>query len=72
MTQPIAFEQSISELERIVAQLEQGELSLEDSLRQFEQGINLARNCQEVLTQAEQKITQLSSAEINNNLSGSE
>lgn len=56
MSKAINFEQSITELEQIVKQLEQGELSLEDSLKQFEQGIGLARKCQEVLTQAEQKI----------------
>ncbi len=61
MTQPVQFEQSISELEAIVQQLEKGELSLEDSLKQFEKGIALARQCQDVLTQAEQKIEMLTS-----------
>ena len=54
------FEKSISELEILVNQLEKGELSLEESLKQFEQGINLARQCQTMLQQAEQKIEQLS------------
>ena len=56
MNKGIHFEQSISELEEIVKQLEKGELSLDDSLKQFEKGIHLARCCQEVLNQAEQKI----------------
>lgn len=56
MSEAIQFEQSITELEHIVKQLEKGELTLEDSLKQFEKGINLARTCQEVLSQAEQKI----------------
>lgn len=56
MTKPIHFEKSMTELEEIVMQLEKGELSLEDSLKQFEKGIILARKCQEVLQQAEQKI----------------
>lgn len=56
MTKPIHFEKSMAELEEIVMQLEKGELSLEDSLKQFEKGITLARKCQEVLNQAEQKI----------------
>ncbi|WED43465.1 exodeoxyribonuclease VII small subunit [Legionella cardiaca] len=56
MTEPIHFEKSMTELEEIVMQLEKGELSLEDSLKQFEKGITLARKCQEVLNQAEQKI----------------
>ena len=42
-------------------QLEKGELSLDDSLKQFEKGINIARSCQDVLTSAEQKIEILSS-----------
>ncbi|ASQ46901.1 exodeoxyribonuclease VII small subunit [Legionella clemsonensis] len=56
MSKPIHFEKSMAELEEIVMQLEKGELSLEDSLKQFEKGITLARKCQEVLNQAEQKI----------------
>lgn len=61
MSKTIHFEQSISELETIVNQLEQGELPLEDSLKQFEKGIQLAQKCQTILTQAEQKIEMLSS-----------
>ena len=60
MTKPIHFEKSIAELETIVMQLENGELSLEDSLKQFEKGITLARKCEETLTRAEQKIELLS------------
>lgn len=59
MSKGIHFEQSVMELEDIVKQLELGELSLEDSLKQFEKGISLARRCQEVLNQAEQKIETL-------------
>jgi exodeoxyribonuclease VII small subunit len=50
------FEAALSELEQIVLRLEQGELSLEDSLRQFERGVELTRGCQKALRQAEQKI----------------
>jgi exodeoxyribonuclease VII small subunit len=60
MTKPITFEKSIAQLEAIVAQLENGELSLEDSLKQFEKGIILARKCEETLAHAEQKIEILS------------
>ena len=56
MSTTIHFEQSIRELEEIVKQLEKGELPLEESLKQFEKGINLARGCQDILNQAEQKI----------------
>lgn len=53
------FEKSIAELEDVVKQLEKGELPLEDCLKFYEKGINLARKCQDVLTQAEQKIEML-------------
>jgi exodeoxyribonuclease VII small subunit len=59
MEKVIAFEHSIADLETIVAQLEKGELSLEESLKQFEAGIKLARECKETLKQAEQKIEYL-------------
>jgi exodeoxyribonuclease VII small subunit len=54
------FEAALAELEQIVARLEQGELSLEESLRQFERGVQLTRGCQKALRQAEQKIRVLS------------
>ena len=60
MTKPIHFEKSMAELQEIVLQLEKGELSLEESLQQFEKGITIARKCQDLLNQAEQKIEMLS------------
>ena len=53
------FEQSLAELQTLVARLENGELSLEDSLTTFEQGIRLSRECQSALQQAEQKVQML-------------
>ncbi|WP_421867157.1 exodeoxyribonuclease VII small subunit [Motiliproteus sp.] len=50
------FEASLSELEKLVDQMEQGELTLEQSLQAFEQGIKLTRDCQQRLSQAEQKV----------------
>lgn len=50
------FEQSLSELEQIVQQLEHGELSLDQALQQFERGITLARHSQQLLQGAEQKV----------------
>ncbi len=50
------FEAALAELEAIVQRLEQGDLSLEESLRQFERGVVLTRGCQKALRQAEQKI----------------
>lgn len=53
------FEKALSELEGLVEKMEQGELSLEDSLAAFERGIQLTRTCQEALSQAEHKVEQL-------------
>lgn len=53
---PKTFESSLEELERIVRELEQGELPLEKSLELFEQGVKLSRECQERLNQAERRI----------------
>ncbi|MEH6825599.1 MAG: exodeoxyribonuclease VII small subunit [Motiliproteus sp.] len=55
-SQPADFETSLSELELLVNQMEQGDLSLEASLQAFEQGIRLTRECQLKLNQAEQKV----------------
>jgi exodeoxyribonuclease VII small subunit len=53
---PQQFEQMIAELETIVQQLEQGDLSLDDALAQFERGIALTRASQQQLQAAEQKV----------------
>jgi exodeoxyribonuclease VII small subunit len=53
---PKTFESSLEELERIVRDLEQGDLSLEKSLELFEQGVKLSRDCQERLNEAERRI----------------
>lgn len=50
------FELSLAELQTLVERLESGELSLEESLGAFEQGIRLTRECQSALSQAEQKV----------------
>ncbi|WP_188036743.1 exodeoxyribonuclease VII small subunit [Pseudomonas sp. EZ-C24] len=52
----IDFEQSLADLQTLVERLENGELSLEESLAAFEQGIALTRDCQGALAQAEQKV----------------
>ncbi|MGB0732210.1 MAG: exodeoxyribonuclease VII small subunit [Pontibacterium sp.] len=61
------FESSLSELENIVTQMEQGNLSLDEALSAFETGIKLTRHCQTILDQAEQKIQVLTekNGEIN-------
>jgi len=50
------FEQSLETLDALVSTLEKGELSLEESLKAFESGIKLTRECQQQLAQAEQKV----------------
>ena len=50
------FEKSIASLEQLVQNLENGDLSLEESLKQFEKGVQLAKECQMALTAAEQKV----------------
>ncbi|MDX7991148.1 exodeoxyribonuclease VII small subunit [Xenorhabdus littoralis] len=51
-----AFETSLKELEEIVIRLESGELPLEDALNEFERGIQLAKQGQKTLQQAEQRV----------------
>ena len=53
------FEKSLQHLEKIVSQMESGELGLEESLEQFEKGIRLAKNCQDTLAHAELRVEQL-------------
>ncbi len=50
------FEDSLEELEQLVEQMEQGELSLEQSLKLFERGVKLTNTCQKALEDAEQKV----------------
>ncbi len=53
------FEQALSELETLIEQLESGELSLDQSLKQFKRGVELTRHCQGILDQAQQVVEQL-------------
>ncbi len=57
---PVNFEKSLEQLETLVNSMEQGDLSLEASLKAFEKGVKLARSCQQALTEAEQKVELLS------------
>lgn len=54
--EPLNFEQALSELEALVAAMESGDLTLEESLQAFEAGVRLTRECQQTLQQAEQKV----------------
>ncbi len=50
------FEHSLTELEALVAKLEQGDVPLEDALKTFERGVALTRQCQTALRTAQQKV----------------
>lgn len=50
------FEKSLQELESLVEKMETGDLTLEESLKCFERGVALTRNCQKALQEAEQKV----------------
>ncbi|ADJ28002.1 exodeoxyribonuclease VII small subunit [Nitrosococcus watsonii] len=50
------FESALAELETLVSRMEQGEVSLEESLRLYERGVKLSQLCQETLHDAEQKV----------------
>ncbi len=54
------FEQSITQLEQIVAAIESGQIGLEDSLAKYEQGMELVKRCRAILDHAEKRIEQLS------------
>jgi len=53
------FEEALAELESLVEQLESGELTLDQSLKQFKRGVELTRRCQGILDQAQQVVEQL-------------
>lgn len=55
----INFEAALGELEALVERLEGGEQTLESSLKDFERGVELTRNCQSALQDAEQRVEQL-------------
>ncbi|MBT77432.1 MAG: exodeoxyribonuclease VII small subunit [Gammaproteobacteria bacterium] len=54
----------MQDLEKVVEQLESGDLSLDKSLQQFEKGVKLSRDCQAALTDAEQKVQVLLDSEL--------
>ena len=52
----IKFEEALKKLEKIVSDLERGELSLDDSLKKYEEGVRLSRLCTKKLEEAEKKV----------------
>lgn len=61
------FEKKLGRLEEIVTKMESGELSLEDSLKMFEEGVKLSRECNTQLQAAEQKVKVLLSVDAQGN-----
>lgn len=61
------FEKKLSRLEEIVNKMESGDLPLEDSLKFFEEGVKLSRECNSQLSQAEQKVKLLLSVDAQGN-----
>lgn len=62
----IDLEKALAELEEIVTQLEAGDLPLEKSLKQFERGVRLSRDCQSALQAAQQRVQALMGNELRN------
>lgn len=60
----VDLEKSLAELESIVEQLESGELPLDKSLKEFERGVRLSRECQGALKDAEQRVQVLMGSEL--------
>jgi len=63
-TQPKSFELAVSELEAIVAQMESGQLPLEQSLSAYKRGAELLQYCQSTLAEVEQQIRILNEANV--------
>ena len=54
-----SFEEALKQLEEITARIERGEIGLEESITQYEQGMGLVKQCRDILNKAEHKIQQL-------------
>ena len=65
----LTFEHAMAELDELVSRMEDGELSLDDSLKAFERGVMLTRKCQEALSQAELRVKTLTDADTLEELS---
>ena len=59
MSKEINFETSMEQLEKIVQELEKGDLNLDDSIKKFEEGMKISKDCNKFLEEAEKKITVL-------------
>ena len=61
----LSFEEAIKELEEVINQLESGQLNLDDSISKFEKGVELSKYCNNILENAEKKITILTNKDGN-------
>lgn len=64
---PLSFEQAVQRLEKVVHELEEGNLGLDESLARFEEGIALLRRCHELLQMAERRIEMLTGVDAQGN-----
>ena len=53
----MSFEESVEKLSKVVDELESGNLNLEDSIKKFEEGMSLSKKCNDILEDAEKRIT---------------
>jgi len=63
----VSFEKKLKRLEEIVEKMEAGEISLDDSLQLFEEGVKLSKDCSKDLNQAEKKVQTLVAVDENGN-----
>ena len=66
MSEQKTFEESLNELERIASKLENGDLGLDEAIKEFEKGMKLSKECSEKLDEAEKKINILVQGEDGN------
>lgn len=59
MAKKLSFEEALKQLESIAEKIEQGKIGLEESITQYEQGMALVKQCQDILAKAELRIQQL-------------
>jgi exodeoxyribonuclease VII small subunit len=65
----LSFEQAIKELTGIVGKIEQGEITLQDSIQQYERGMTLIKHCRKILQEAEKRIEKIASEQNGNDKS---
>ena len=59
MSEDVNFEENMKALEQIAEELEQGNLNLDESVKKFEEGMKISKECSDILEEAEKKITML-------------